>query len=128
MYMYNPSKAYQPIWGRPNFIKFIIPGWCTYKGDVTRDDLQWWFLVQHSVALLEQCCNSYYSKQCHNKCCNAVLCSKSSLRIVSCNITLSIIYCVFFFSWLSNRVNHHIFKKVQTNFIIWTDLFHFVIF
>ena len=43
--MYNPSKAYQPIWGKPNVIKFIIPGRCTYKGDVTRNDLQRWFLV-----------------------------------------------------------------------------------
>lgn len=50
--MYNPSKAYQPIWGKPNVIKFIIPGWCTYKGCVISDDLQLWFLVQHSVALL----------------------------------------------------------------------------
>ena len=32
------------------------------------------FLAQHSVAMLEQCCN-------------AVLREKSSLRIVSCNIT-----------------------------------------
>lgn len=50
--MYNPSKAYQPIWGKPNVIKFIIPGWCTYKGCVTSDDLQLRFLVQHSIALL----------------------------------------------------------------------------
>ena len=26
-------------------------------GHVTRDDLQQQFLVQHSVAMLEQCCN-----------------------------------------------------------------------
>ena len=34
------------------------------KGDVTRDDLQGRFLAQHSVAMLEQCCN--HSKQCPN--------------------------------------------------------------
>ena len=28
-----------------------------FKGDVTRDDSQPRFLVQHSVAMLEQCCN-----------------------------------------------------------------------
>ena len=28
------------------------------KGDVTRDDLQRRFLAQHSVAMLEQCCNN----------------------------------------------------------------------
>ena len=53
-------------------------------GDVTptirNDD----FLAQHSVAMLEQCCN--YSKQC----CNAVLRQKSSLRIVSWNITFKL--------------------------------------
>ena len=27
------------------------------KGDVTRDDSQWRFLVQHFVAMLEQCWN-----------------------------------------------------------------------
>ena len=32
--------------------------------DVTRDDLQRRFLAQHSVAMLEQCCN--HSKQCRN--------------------------------------------------------------
>ena len=35
-----------------------------FKGDVTRDDSQRRFLAQHSVAMLEQCCN--YSKQCRN--------------------------------------------------------------
>ena len=40
----------------------------TCKGDVTRDDSQWRFFVQHNVAMLEQCCN--HLKQC----CNAVLC------------------------------------------------------
>ena len=49
-------------------------------GDVTRDDSQRWFLVQHSAAMLAQCCN--YSKEC----CNALLSWKSLLRIVSCNI------------------------------------------
>ena len=34
------------------------------KGDLTGDDSQRRFLAQHSVAMLEQCCN--HSKQCHN--------------------------------------------------------------
>ena len=39
-----------------------------FKGDFTRDNSQRQFLVQHSVPMLEQCCN--HSKQC----CNLVLC------------------------------------------------------
>ena len=50
------------------------------KSDVTRDDSQRRFLAQHSVAMLEQCCN--YSKQCRNNV--ATLCCA---KIVSCNIT-----------------------------------------
>ena len=38
--------------------------WPSTKGDVTRDDSQRRFLVQHSVGMLEQCCN--YSEQCRN--------------------------------------------------------------
>ena len=34
------------------------------QGDVRRYDSQRRFLAQHSVAVLEQCCN--YSKQCRN--------------------------------------------------------------
>ena len=83
MYMYNPSNAYQPIWGKPNVIKFIIPGWCRYKGDVTRNDLQRWYLVQHSVALLEQCCN--YAKQCRNNV--ATLCCAQNPRCESSPVT-----------------------------------------
>ena len=45
------------------------------KSDLTRDDLQRRFWAQHSVAILEQCCN-------------VVLRWKSSLRFVSCNVTL----------------------------------------
>ena len=47
----------------------------TLKGDVTRDDSQRRFLVQHSVAMLEQCCN--HSKQCRN---NAVMLSCAKIR------------------------------------------------
>ena len=35
-----------------------------YKGDATQDYLQQRFLAQHSVAILEQCCNHF--KQCCN--------------------------------------------------------------
>ena len=41
------------------------------KGGVTQDDWQRLFLVQYSVAMLEQCCN--HSKQCRNNV--AMLCS-----------------------------------------------------
>ena len=36
------------------------------NGDVTRDDSQRQFLAQHSVAMLEQCCN--YSKNAGERC------------------------------------------------------------
>ena len=52
------------------------------KGDVTRDDSQRRLLAQHSVAMLEQCCNQ--SKQCRNNV-TTLFCAK--LRIISCNIT-----------------------------------------
>ena len=48
------------------------------KGDVTRDYSQRRFLAQHSVAILEQCCN--YSIQCRNN--FAMLCA---LKIVVAN-------------------------------------------
>ena len=54
---------------------------------LTRDDSQRRFLAQNSAAVFEQCCN--HTKQCRNNA--ATLCcakNKSSLRIVSCNITL----------------------------------------
>ena len=38
--------------------------WRSTKGDVTRDDSQRRFLVQHGVVMLEQCCK--YSEQCRN--------------------------------------------------------------
>ena len=52
------------------------------KGGVTWDSLQWRFLAEHSVTMLEKCWN--HSKQCRN----AVLRYKLSLRIVSCDIIL----------------------------------------
>ena len=45
-------------------------------GDVTRDDSQRRFLAQHSVAMLEQCCNHY--KQCRNYLA-PLCCAKNSL-------------------------------------------------
>ena len=51
--------------------------------DITRDDSQGRFFAQHSVTMLEQCCN------CSKQCCNAVMPYKSSLRIVSCIITFN---------------------------------------
>ena len=51
----DPDKLYRATL---SFL-FLLQG---LKGDVTRDDLQERFLAQHSVAMLEQCCN--HSKQC----------------------------------------------------------------
>ena len=45
------------------------------NGDVTRDDSQRQFLAQHSVAMLEQCCN--YSKNVGERC--------AALKIVVAN-------------------------------------------
>ena len=57
---------------------------CNDKGDVTRYDSRRRFLTQHSVAVLEQCCNN--SKQCRNNvatlCCAKNRCCKSS-RVTS---------------------------------------------
>ena len=51
------------------------------KGDVTRNDSQPRFVAEHSVTILEQCCN--HSKQCDSN--DAKMCCA---KIVSCNITL----------------------------------------
>ena len=57
-------------------------------GNVTLDDSQRRFLPQHSVAMLEQCCNP--SKQCRKQCRNNVAMSKQCRNnVVLCNITLS---------------------------------------
>ena len=53
------------------------------KGDVARDDSQLRFLAQHSVAVLEQCCN--YSKQCRNNV--ATLCCAKNRRCESSRVT-----------------------------------------
>ena len=47
-----------------SFLYIILPLFCTTKGDVTRGDSQRRFLAQHSLEMLEQCCN--YSKHCRN--------------------------------------------------------------
>ena len=52
------------------------------KGDVTRGDLQQRFLAQHSVAMLEQCCNP--SKQCGNNV--AMLCCAKNHRCESSRV------------------------------------------
>ena len=53
------------------------------KGDVTRDDSQRRFLAQHSVAMLEQCCN--HSKQCRNNV--ATLCCAKNRPCESSRVT-----------------------------------------
>ena len=54
-----------------------------FQGDVTQDDSQRWFLVQHGVAVLEQCCNP--SKQCRNNI--ATLCCAKNRRYESSRVT-----------------------------------------
>ena len=44
------------ITGRSRIVNHKKPKHC--KHDVTRDDWQQWFLVQHTIAMLEQCCNN----------------------------------------------------------------------
>ena len=55
-----------------------------FEGDFTRDDSQRRFLAQHSITMLEQCCN--YSKQC---CSNVATpcCTKHSITMLEqcCN-------------------------------------------
>ena len=53
------------------------------KGDVKRDNSQRRFLAQHSVAMLEQCCN--HSKQCHNNV--TTLCCAKNRRCESSGVT-----------------------------------------
>ena len=53
------------------------------KGDIRRDDSQRLFLAQHSVAMLEQCCN--HSKQCRNNV--ATLCCAKNCRCESSRVT-----------------------------------------
>ena len=55
----------------------------TTKGDDTWDDSQRRFLAQHSVAMLEQCCD--HSKQCRNNV--AKLCCVKNLRCESSRVT-----------------------------------------
>ena len=67
----RPQRQLQKTTGFMNktshFLVHFFDVHCTTKGDVTRDDSRRRFFAQHSVALLEQCCN--HSKQR----CNTVL-------------------------------------------------------
>ena len=56
---------------------------CNAKGYVTRDDSPRRFLAQHSVAMLEQCCN--HLKQCRNNV--ATLCWAKNSRCESSHVT-----------------------------------------
>ena len=47
-----------------NFLVYRLIHIQRYKGEVTRDDSQRRFLAQHSVGMLEQCCN--HLKQCRS--------------------------------------------------------------
>ena len=63
-----------------------------FYGDVARDNyLQWRFLVQHSIAMLEQCCG--HSKQCHNNV--ATLFWAKNCHCESSHVTLPIVIYLF---------------------------------
>ena len=68
-----------------------------WKPYVTRDDLQWRVLAQHSVAMLEQCCN-------------VTLRLKSSLSIVPCNITFTPLFLI------KGNIPVHSWKTTRTRF------------
>ena len=83
-------------------------------GTIRNDDFQ------HNTAM--QCFN--HSKQCH--CCNAVLCWKSSLPIVSCHITL-IMTCMIDFHCRPREVAVHTIRDSflcgheKRSCIVWTQ-------
>ena len=54
-FMYRP-----PSWIIPKVhcMLLMTRTWKMFEGDVTRDNWQQWFLAQHRVAMLEQCCNN----------------------------------------------------------------------
>ena len=63
-----------------------------FYGDVAWDNYsQWRFLVQHSIAMLEQCCG--HSKQCHNNV--ATLCWAKNRHCESSHVTLPIVIYLF---------------------------------
>ena len=72
-------------WGKRNFgkrgLRVLVSR--ELKGDITRDDSQRLFLAQHSVAMLEQCCN--HSKQWHSNV--ATLCCAKNCRCESSRVT-----------------------------------------
>ena len=74
-----------------DFIHFFL-----YKGDVTRDDSKRRFLAQHSVAILEQCCN--HSKQCGNN--DATMCGAKSRLCESSRVTSPLVLHDFIFFFI----------------------------
>ena len=76
------------------------------------DDSQRRFLKQHSVAMLEQCCN--HSKQCRNNVATLCYAKNWSLRIVSCNITFRVkFFKTSLFRNCQKRLEH---KENQTKY------------
>ena len=64
----------------------------TREGDFTRDDSQRRFLAQHSVAMLEECCN--HSKQCRNNVaplCNITVRFYNRISATNSNIRISLL-------------------------------------
>ena len=85
----RPQRQLQKTTGFMNktshFLVHFFDVHCTTKGDVTRDDSRRRLFAQHSVALLEQCCN--HSKQrCNNV---ATQCCAKNRRCESSRVTSS---------------------------------------
>ena len=84
-----------------------LPVYVLHKGDVTWDDSQRLFLAQHSVAMLEQCCN--HSKQCRNNV--AMLCCAKSRRCKSPRVTSPSNTKLGFFTSYSRKNGKEMYKK-----------------
>ena len=110
----------------------ILTSVTSWKGDVTREDSQQWFFCAtqrcNIVVTLFQVVTTLFQH------CNNVLCLKSLLRIIPCNITLNDhhffveVMAVFFLLWLllcflfnlgaSQRTKDHLhlsFQLIQMN-------------
>ena len=80
---FSNKQKKQLCMGSTLFLHISLPLFCMTKGDVIRDDSQRRFLAQHSVAILEHCCN--HSKQCRNNV--VMLCCPKNRRFESFRAT-----------------------------------------
>ena len=77
----NRKIKQRHFWATPTRMWLDTAKFVLLKGDVTRDDSRRQFLAQHSIAMLEQCCNC--SKQCRNNI-TTLCCTKSHRCKSSC--------------------------------------------